>query len=98
MVRQEPHRTPPNIFAMPSELKNEGRARLLPSWRRHGSAGASPSRVMNWLDKVDEDMFTGVASPSHENAVPKLEFETALVLEHAEVIQVRAGSEPQLAL
>ncbi len=53
---------------------------------------------MNWLDKVDEDMFTGVASPSHENAVPKLEFETALVLEHTEVIQVRAGSEPQLIL
>ena len=46
---------------MPNELKNKGSARLLPSWRRHGSAGASPSRVMNRLDKVDEDMFTGVA-------------------------------------
>ena len=30
----------------------------------HGSAGASPSRVMNWLDKVDKYMFRGEASPS----------------------------------
>ncbi len=35
-------------------------ARLLPSWRRHGSAGALPSRVMNWRDKVYVDMFTAM--------------------------------------
>ncbi len=40
-------------------IKNNGRARLLPSWRRNGSAGVSPSRYMNWLGKVDEKMFTG---------------------------------------
>ena len=42
-----------------SRLKYNGRARLLPSWRRHGSAGASPSRAIRELDKVAEDMFTG---------------------------------------
>ena len=43
---------------------SNGKARLLPSWRRNGSAGASPSRSMNWLGKVNVKMFTGVASPS----------------------------------
>ena len=38
-----------------------GRARLLPSWRRNGWAGASPSRVMNWLVDVDVNMFAGAA-------------------------------------
>ena len=47
-----------------NRIKNNGRARLLPSWRRNGSAGASPSRSMNWLGKVNVKMFTGVASPA----------------------------------
>ncbi len=42
-------------------------ARLLPSCCRHGLAGASPSLVMNWLYKVDQGIFTGVASLSHWN-------------------------------
>ncbi len=29
-----------------------------------GSAGASPSRVMNWLGKVEVNMFKGVGSGS----------------------------------
>ena len=38
----------PNFTSMGLvSIKNNGRARLLPSWRRNGSAGASPSRVMN---------------------------------------------------
>ena len=37
--------TAPNSFAMPSPLGKNGRARLLPSLRRNGSAGASPSQV-----------------------------------------------------
>ncbi len=37
-------------FGRYSRTENSGRARLLPSWRRHGSAGASPSRVTTlWL-------------------------------------------------
>ena len=44
--------SPVSIFAMRDRLKNNGRARLLPSWRRFGSAGASPSRAMNWLGFV----------------------------------------------
>ncbi len=44
----------PNFTSMGLvSIKNNGRARLLPSWRRNGSAGASPSRVMNWLRQVD---------------------------------------------
>ncbi len=53
-----------NSLEIHDRLKTNGRARLLPSWRRIGSAGASPSRSMNWLEKVDINMFTGVASPS----------------------------------
>ena len=47
-----------------------GRARLLPSWHRNGSAGASPSRAKNWLGKVDAIMFTGVTSPSRALYLP----------------------------
>ena len=38
-------------------MKYSGSARLLPSYRRIASAGASPSRVMNWLGKVDLNVF-----------------------------------------
>ena len=64
MVRQEPHPTPLNIVAMSNALETNGRVRLLPSLRRNGLAGASPSRAMNGLGKVEENMFRGVASPS----------------------------------
>ncbi len=37
----------------------------MPSYLRLGSAGASPSQAMNGLDKVEENMFRGVPSPSH---------------------------------
>ena len=61
-----------NIFEMPNRLKYNGRARLLPSLARpwFGRSLTLPSielvgpKEMNWLDKVDEDMFTGLASPS----------------------------------
>ncbi len=49
---------------MLNRLKNNGRARLLPSWRLIGSAGASPSQVMNWLVEVDVNMLEGEASPA----------------------------------
>ncbi len=53
-----------NIFAMADALETNGRARLLPSLRHNGSAGASPSQARNGLGKVEENMFRGVASPS----------------------------------
>ncbi len=43
-----------------SPIKAFGRARLLPSLRRLGSAGASPSRVTNSLDRLLGNMFTAV--------------------------------------
>ncbi len=46
--RREPHPTPVNIIAKPSPVKTFGRARLLPSQRCNGSAGTSPSQVVNW--------------------------------------------------
>ncbi len=48
--------TAPNIVAMLGPLKAFGRARLLPSLRCYGSAGASPSLVMNSLRKLVEKM------------------------------------------
>ncbi len=45
---------------MSNALETNGRARLLPSLRRHGSAGASPSQAMNGLGKVEENLFAGV--------------------------------------
>ena len=54
----------PNPLEWAKRMKINGRARLLPSWRRDGSAGASPSRVMNWLVEVDVNMFTGVEKSS----------------------------------
>ena len=60
-VRQEPHHTSVNIFATPNRLKNNGRARLLPSWRRNGSAGASPSRRMNLHGQNTVNMATEAA-------------------------------------
>ena len=53
-----------NIFAKSIPLKTLGRARLLPSQRCEGSAGASPSRTTNCLGKLFGNMFPGVASPS----------------------------------
>ncbi len=50
----------PISFAKPSFF---GRARLLPSLRRYGSAGASPSRVTNSLGAVDEKRLPGTAEP-----------------------------------
>ncbi len=41
--------------ATPARSENNGRARLMPSLRRIGSAGASPSRVMNMLSKLDSE-------------------------------------------
>ena len=35
-------RHPVNVIAMPNRLNNNGRARLLPRWRRGGLAGALP--------------------------------------------------------
>ncbi len=43
----------PNFVAMSNALETNGRARLLPSLIRHGSAGASPSQAMNGLVKND---------------------------------------------
>jgi len=45
ICNQEGEATPVNIFALSNRLKNDGRTRLLPSLRRHGSAGALPSRL-----------------------------------------------------
>ena len=53
-----------NIFGRPIPVKTTGRARLLPSQRCKGSAGASPSRAMNCLGKLVGNMFTAVASPA----------------------------------
>jgi hypothetical protein len=61
-------RSPKNIWEgeAPAEptVQRFGRARLLPSQRCKGSAGASPSRAMNDLGKLVGNMFTAVASPS----------------------------------
>ncbi len=51
---------PSGVIRFTREGHRGGRARLLPSWRRIGSAGASPSRSMHWLEKVETNMFTGV--------------------------------------
>ena len=46
---REGEATAPDICLTPSPLRSFGRARLLPSLRHHGSAGASPSREKHWL-------------------------------------------------
>ncbi len=53
----------PNFPQDAKSLKNFGRARLLPSCLRQGSAGASPSLESNSLGKLVRNMFTAVASP-----------------------------------
>jgi hypothetical protein len=60
------------VVLVEREVAYTGRARLLPSWHRYGSAGASPSRVMTWWDKVDGNMFREVASPSHGTSSVKM--------------------------
>ncbi len=64
MPECEAQATAQNFFAMPSLLRTFGRARLLPSFRRYGSVGASPSLVTNLMDKFVKTMFAVVASPS----------------------------------
>ena len=39
------------IIAMPNRLTNNGRARLLPSWRRNGSAGAVKRKPLAFVEK-----------------------------------------------
>ncbi len=51
---------------------NLGRARLPPSWRHIGSAGVSPSRVMNWLGKA----FYQESARAEQQARHKLLFES----------------------
>ena len=53
-----------NIFAKPDTGKTPGRARLLPSQPRYGSAGASPSQAMNCLGKLIGNMFSAVGRGS----------------------------------
>ncbi len=70
LVLREPQPTALNIYAMPSPLRTIETARLLPSLRRHGSAGASPSRILHWL--VDS-MKTGLKRwPQPLQAKPRL--------------------------
>ena len=76
MARQEHRPIPVNILLVLNRLKSVGTARLLPTRRRHSSAGASPSRPMKWLVKVVLKIFKGRASfnknrPRVKIAVPK---------------------------
>ncbi len=66
-------------------LKTTGERGSCRAWRRNGSAGASTSRAMNWLGKVDVIMFTGVASPSRYEQCCRLALEVVVPLRVEEV-------------
>ncbi|MCY2982419.1 MAG: terpene cyclase/mutase family protein [Planctomycetota bacterium] len=63
-----------NINAISTRSETIGRARLLPSWRRNGSAGASPSRIISILICVFALTANALAvqdKPTGENSTDK---------------------------
>ena len=76
---------PVNIFVVFNRLKSGRRARLLPSWRRHGSAGASPPHppgTNHFADRLKvEEWSIGEGCRLHIRYAPYIRFFDGVVEE-----------------
>ena len=88
-------------IAMPSQVKTFGRARLLPSQRCIGSAGASPSQLMHWLVNSVKTCLRRLAQPHNSYCkilTTAIFASTLLTLTHSSLAKFDEADAPVILL